>query len=244
MAEKITILEIPINNMTMLEAVQEIVKHLYSDRPCRVFFVNADCVNLTYRDKEYLTLLQQAELCFADGIGMKIAGKLLGHPIKDNVNGTDLFPRLCEVLVGTGKKVFLLGARPGVAEKVRQWMQAHYPGINVVGCHHGYFTPDEEPGVITQITHSGADLLLVAMGAPLQEKWLSRHLAKTGAKVGMGVGGLFDFYSGRIPRAPLWMRKVGLEWLYRLWQEPRRLWKRYLIGNFIFLFRVFRKQRT
>ena len=180
----------------------------------------------------------------ADGIGIKIAGKLLGQEIKQNVNGTDLFPRLCAALSHTQHRVFLLGGQPGVPEKVRQWISDHYPAVVVCGWHHGYFSPTEEHTVIEQIADSKATLLLVAFGVPRQEKWIHRHLEATGVKVALGVGGLFDFYSGRIPRAPQWLREIGGEWLYRLCQEPQRMWKRYIVGNAMFLMRFFAIEPT
>jgi len=108
----------------------------------------------------------------------------------------------------------------------------------VSGCHDGFFSPQEETEVIRHIAHSGADLLLVALGVPRQDLWIAQHLRETGVTVAMGVEGLFDFYAGRIPRAPQWLREMGLEWLYRLYQEPGRMWRRYLLGNSIFLGRV------
>ncbi len=123
-------------------------------------------------------------------------------------------------------------------ESVREWIETNYPEVTVSGCHHGYFSPEEEPEVIARINRSGADLLLVAFGAPRQDIWIDEHLEKTGAKVAMGVGGLFDFYSGNTARAPLWMREMGMEWLFRFTQEPGRLWKRYFVGNGVFLYRV------
>ena len=236
----VSILDISIHNMTMSDALEWIVERAAGDSPGQICFVNADCANIAYRNRDYLAMLHESELVLADGIGMKLAGKLLGCEIRQNVNGTDLFPRLCESLSGTGAGIFLLGARPGVAEKVRDWIVEHYPSTLVSGYHDGYFSAAEEPEVIREIARSDAAVLLVAFGAPRQDLWIHRHLAATGVKVAMGVGGLFDFYSGRIPRAPLWMREVGAEWLYRFCQEPRRMWRRYFVGNAVFLWRVVR----
>ena len=234
----ITILGIPINNVTMTEAIETIIAWLNEDDRSQVCFVNADCANIAYRNKAYLEVLRTARFSLSDGIGLKLAGKLLAREIKQNVNGTDLFPLLCEALSGTGKRLFLLGAKPEVPEDVRDWIKENYPGVMVSGCHHGYFSPEEEPEVIDQIVKSGADLLLVAFGAPRQDTWINDHLGETGVKVAMGVGGLFDFYSGKTARAPQWMREMGMEWLYRFTQEPGRLWKRYFVGNGVFLYRV------
>lgn len=238
--DMVTILGIPIHNLTMDEAVETIMERLDGPVPSQVCFVNADCANIAYRHSAYHNVLTQADVVLADGVGLKLGGKLTAQEIKQNVNGTDLFPRLCHALSGTRQSLFLLGAQPGIVEKVGAWVATHYPEVVIAGWHHGYFTPAEERTVLRQIASSGAALLLVGLGAPRQDLWISQHLQATGVKVAMGVGGLFDFYSGRIPRAPVWVREIGAEWVYRLYQEPGRMWKRYLIGNGRFLFRVVR----
>ena len=170
--------------------------------------------------------------------GVRVAGDLLGQPVRDNVNGTDLFPRLAAALEGTGKRIYLLGGRPGVAEGVARWLAKNYPGVELAGWRNGYFSAEEEATVIENIRRSGADMVLVAFGAPRQDLWIRGNLSRLGAKVVIGVGGLFDFFSGRIPRAPRWIRKLGMEWCYRLCHEPKRLWRRYLVGNVVFLARL------
>lgn len=236
--DKITILGIPLTNLTMDETVETIIEKLQGDQSVQICFVNADCANIAYRNPNYLDVLKKADYCLADGIGLKLAGKLLAQEIRQNVNGTDLFPHLCEALAKTGKSIFLLGAKPGVADDVARWISQHHPEVAVRGAQHGYFKPEEEALILAAMRESEASLLLVALGAPKQDLWISQHLQETGVKAAMGVGGLFDFYSGRMPRAPLWMREIGMEWLYRLIQEPDRMWKRYLVGNFVFLCRV------
>jgi N-acetylglucosaminyldiphosphoundecaprenol N-acetyl-beta-D-mannosaminyltransferase len=235
---RIKLFGIAIDNVTLDLAVETIVARFDGPAATQVSFLNADCVNIACRNAEYLEALQHSGLVFADGIGVRIAGDMLGQPIRDNVNGTDLFPLLAAALEGTGKRIYLLGGRPGVAEGVARWLAANYPGVEVAGFRDGYFSAQEEAGVIEAIRRSGADVVLVAMGAPCQELWIRRNLAKLGAKVVIGVGGLLDFFSGRIPRAPRWVRKLGMEWCYRLWREPARLWRRYLIGNVVFLARL------
>jgi N-acetylglucosaminyldiphosphoundecaprenol N-acetyl-beta-D-mannosaminyltransferase len=147
-----------------------------------------------------------------------------------------------ESLEGTGRRVFLLGARPGVPELVADWVAKNAPGVELAGLRNGYFTEEETDSVIGQIRDARTDLLLVAFGAPRQELWLANRLTETGAKVGIGVGGLFDFYSGRIPRAPAWMREIGMEWFFRFLQEPRRMWRRYFVGNVVFLWHAWRRR--
>lgn len=241
-ADSINILGIDVNNLTMTESIEDIMGRLDGPNQAQVCFVNADCANIAYRDAEYTRVLTRAPLTLADGIGMKLAGKLLATEIKQNVNGTDLFPRLCDALQGTNKGIFLLGGRPGVAEKVSGWIRETYPDVTLSGQHHGYFSPEEEENVVNQIRDSGAAMLLVAFGAPRQDTWINAHLQDTGVKVAMGVGGLFDFYSGQISRAPQWLREMGFEWLYRFYQEPRRMWRRYFIGNAVFLTRVLQER--
>ena len=236
--DRVFIFGIPILNVTMDEAVRRIMESLDGESSQQVCFVNSDCVNIAFRDAAYRETLLEADTVLADGIGMKLAGKILRQNLRQNVNGTDLFPFLCKALDSSSKGMFLLGGKPGVAEEVREWIDANYPHVNVTGIRDGYFSEREEPDAIRQIADSGADLLLVAMGAPRQEMWIRQHLSETGVKVAMGVGGLFDFYSGRTPRAPVWMREIGMEWFYRFLQEPGRMWKRYFVGNFVFLFRV------
>jgi N-acetylglucosaminyldiphosphoundecaprenol N-acetyl-beta-D-mannosaminyltransferase len=213
---------------------------LHRGQQTRVAFVNPECVNRAQRDPIYRAVLARFDWVLTDGIGMVLAGRLLGQRVRQNVNGTDLFPRLCELLGRSGHSLYLLGGRPGVAEGVVDWIGRHHPRVRVAGVHHGYFSAAEAPAVIRGIRASGAAVLLVGLGVPRQERWIAAHSRACGAVVTMGVGGLFDFYSGRIPRAPQWLREVGGEWAYRLVQEPGRLWRRYLLGNAQFLLRVAR----
>jgi N-acetylglucosaminyldiphosphoundecaprenol N-acetyl-beta-D-mannosaminyltransferase len=238
------ILGLPCNPVSMEEAILAMMERLYDELPSHVCFLNAHCANLACRDSEYARVLHAAAFCFPDGSGLRLAGNILGRPVPHNVNGTDMFPLLCAALEETDAGVFLFGGQPGVAEQVRHWIELHYPSVRISGIRHGYFSPEEEPLILRQIADSGARLLLVALGAPLQDVWIHRHLStlatigSPGVKVAVGVGGLFDFYSGRIPRAPHWLRRHGGEWLYRLYQEPKRMWKRYILGNPLFLSRV------
>lgn len=236
--ERIDIDGVPVDNLTLSESIARIVGYLDEPRPRLVSFVNADCINRAARTPEYHRILQSANLVLGDGVGVRLFSRLVGEPLRENVNGTDLFPRLCAALEGTPHSIYLLGGRPGVAAAVATWIETRHSECRIAGFHHGYFSDEQEPEVIEGIRRSGAHVLLVAMGAPGQEVWLKDHLAETGARVGIGVGGLFDFFSGRIPRAPQWMREAGLEWVYRLSQEPRRLFWRYGPGNVEFLARA------
>ena len=225
-------------NLRTEDLLDAIAGALYARVGVRIAFVNPDCVNIAAGDAEYRRCLAASDWVCADGIGMKIAGSLLHRPVCQNINGTDLFPLLCKQLAASGDSIYLLGGRPGVAQAAAQWAASYAPGLKIAGTCSGYFAPEHEPVLIDAIRASGASVLLVALGAPRQEKWLDAHFAQTGVVIGMGVGGLFDFYSGNIARAPLWLREIGGEWLFRLVQEPGRMWRRYLLGNVIFLLRI------
>ncbi len=237
-SDEVAILGMRINNLTMDETLDALMAWADGDKPRQLCFVNADCMNIAFRNAAYREVLNRADLTVADGIGLKLAGKILRRDIRQNVNGTDLFPRLCATLDGRAGSVFLLGAKPGVADAVADWIRERHPAVRIAGTRNGYFTAEEEPEVIRQVAESGAQLLLVAFGAPRQDLWLAEHLPQLGVRAVMGVGGLFDFYSGRMPRAPQWMREIGMEWVFRFIQEPRRMWRRYLVGNVVFLWRV------
>jgi N-acetylglucosaminyldiphosphoundecaprenol N-acetyl-beta-D-mannosaminyltransferase len=241
---ELDVLGVRIVNTTMAEALDWIVEGARGRDRRLLAFVNPDCLNIAVRDPAYRGTLTGAARVLPDGIGLHLAGKLLGTPLRENVNGTDLFPLLCERLASTDLSVYLLGARPGIADEAARRMQERYPGLRVAGIASGYFSGDEEEAVVDAINRSGAGVLLVAMGVPRQEAWLARWHDRLAPPVRMGVGGLFDFYSGRIPRAPAWLRELGLEWTYRLRQEPGRMWRRYVIGNPQFLWRVYRQARA
>ena len=236
--DHVTLLGIPITNLSMSEAVDRIVTLALANDTTQVCFVNADCVNLAVRDAPYKITLQNAELVLADGIGVRLAGQLLNRHIRQNVNGTDLLPLLCSIAASKGLGIYLLGGHPGVAEAAAKWMQQRCPDLRISGTRNGYFTAEDESAIVNDIRISGAHILLVALGAPKQEEWIADHKSSLNPGVCLGVGGLFDFYSGRIPRAPIWMREIGLEWFYRFLQEPGRMWRRYFLGNAIFLLRV------
>ena len=246
----VALLDVKIHNHTMAEALGRIASLARAPGLSQVAFVNADCFNIAAREAAYRALLQRVPLVLADGIGIHVALKrFLRTPLKDNVNGTDLFPRLCRMAREQDLGIFLLGARPGVAQAVAQAAVQRVPGLRIVGVQDGYFAADATDAavatdaVIDRINASGAHILLVAMGAPRQDQWIAAHADRLRPGVALGVGGLFDFYSGRIARAPMWMRELGLEWAYRLLQEPGRMWRRYLVGNPLFLWRVWRWQQ-
>lgn len=235
---RVRICDVAFENVTMPEAVARLRDMLDGSATCQVSFVNPACVNIAARDRGYRRALARAAMVLPDGIGTKIAGDMLGTPIRQNVNGTDLFPRMCDMLDARRASVYLLGGQAGVPQAVADAIRARWPQIRIAGTRDGFFSVAEEGDVAAAVRASGADVLLVARGVPMQDVFIDRYLPLFGVRYAMGVGGLFDFVSGRIDRAPRWMRDSGLEWVYRLMQEPGRMWKRYLVGNFTFLGRV------
>ncbi len=235
---RICVGDVSFDNVNMAQAVARISQMMDGTTAQQVSFVNPACVNIAAHDRGYRRLLGRAAMVLPDGIGIKIAADLLGVPLKQNVNGTDLFPRLCEMFEKRGASVFLLGGQPGVADRVADVISERWPQLRIAGIRDGFFTLIQEGEVAAEVSASGADVVLVARGVPMQDVFIDRHLHQLGVKVAIGVGGLFDFVSGRINRAPAWMRDSGLEWIYRLMQEPSRMWRRYLVGNFTFLGRI------
>lgn len=237
-ASRLTICGVPLDSVTTASVLDRIRDSLSNDRGLRITFVNADCVNKAVRDPEYRSSIESADLSLPDGIGVRLGSAILGRAVRENINGTDLFPRLCRLLEDTGDSIFLLGARPGVAREMERRLHERFPRLNVAGVQHGYFFEHVAPHIAHKVRQSGAAVVLTALGAPRQDVFNERHFEAMGVSVACGVGGLFDFNSGRVARAPVWIREIGMEWVYRMAQEPRRLWKRYLLGNIEFLFRV------
>lgn len=235
--------EVNIVNTTMDEAIAWIVCRAKSGTNSQLCFVNSDCLNTAYLDSEYRRVLRQADRVLPDGIGIHLACRISGTSLIANVNGTDLFPRMCERAATEELSIFLLGSAPGCAEAAARNMQSRFECLKIAGTHPGYFEASEESALIDAINRSRADILLVGLGAPRQDVWIAHNLSRLRPAVKIGVGGLFDFYSQKISRAPQWMREIGMEWAWRLIMEPRRMWRRYIIGNPLFLFRVWRESR-
>ncbi len=254
----IPLFDIELNNLSMSELLTRITSQanrgkalpMYKqamDKPAmaQYAFVNADCMNISIKNSQYRHCLQNAcDMVFADGSGIRLASLWKGLAPKDNLNGTDMFPLLCQQLADNGLSLFLLGGEEGIAASTADKMQCRYPNLKISGTHHGFIdTPQLNDAVIKQINESGASVLLVAMGAPKQELWLAKHKHKLDVSVGIGVGGLFDFYAEKVKRAPLWVRQIGMEWICRLSEEPGRMWKRYILGNPLFIYRVLKEIR-
>lgn len=235
-----TILDVSILVKTSPEAIDLLDRQFDREMPAIVVFANAHTLNSTAIDHHVHSILDRS-IVFNDGIGVDLASRLLfGKSFPENLNGTDFVPHYLRSSRHRFR-VFLLGGQPGVAVAAAGRLAKMVPQHDFVGSCHGYFAKNELPNILAHIRRSRADILLVAMGNPHQETWLSEHLKHTGCQLGFGVGGLFDFMAGVVPRAPMWVQAARIEWAYRLLQQPSRLWRRYLVQMPIFLMRVSRQ---
>ena len=235
----VRLFDLPVFDTSVAQAADWIVNQASRRVATQVAFINAHCVNVMYRDANYRDALASADRIFADGSGLSIAAKVGGFNLADNVNGTDLFPVLCKAAAKSGISIFLFGGQPSIADGAAERMCRETPGLSIAGTHDGFIEDRaQEERLISWINASGAQILLVGMGVPKQELWIQRNRHRLEPAVIIGVGGLFDYFSGRIARAPAVIRAVGFEWAWRLALEPRRLARRYLFGNIEFLVRV------
>ncbi len=211
---------------------------LSSNTPRRVAFLNAHCGNVMAKDTIYADALSTADMVLPDGIGVELAAKFCGKRFAENLNGTDFTPALLRAAAAQGLSVYLLGARPGVAEEAARRLCLSIPGLRIVGTRDGYDGMADEEAAIAAINAARPDILIAALGVPMQDVWLARNAPRLTARITMGVGALLDFLSGRVRRAPAFVRRARAEWIWRLASEPRRMAKRYLAGNLSFLVRA------
>ena len=232
-----TILGIPISVATAQEMVNLLDIRFEQQSSTIAVFANVNLLNLASCNERVRDVLRRS-VVINDGIGVDIASRFLfGSPFPENLNGTDFIPRYLQA-TRHRYRIFLLGSRPSVAKRANEYFARQFPKHCIVGCHHGYFSAADSVKIIDMIKASNAEIILVGMGNPQQELWIADNLPATGCRLAFGVGALFDFVTGNARRAPHWIRATRMEWLYRLFQEPRRLWRRYLIGNPLFIFRV------
>jgi N-acetylglucosaminyldiphosphoundecaprenol N-acetyl-beta-D-mannosaminyltransferase len=231
----IDVLGVPIAPATMRDAVDWVDHAVSSRERLHVGVVNAAKIVNMRRDPELRDDVLASDVVFADGMSVVWASRLLGPPLPERVTGIDLMHRILERGQSHGYRVYLLGATPEVVEAAATRMAQMYPGIEVVGRQHGYFADAEEEAVASAIAAARPDVLFVAMTSPRKERFLSRWSGRLGVPVCHGVGGSLDVLAGQVKRAPDGWQRLGLEWLYRVKQEPRRLWRRYLVTNSIFV---------
>ena len=244
--EQFTVLGVNVSALTTSELHARIYDGIKHNQKALILNVNANCLNLAYRLPWLRQLLNSSELVFCDGFGVMLGARILGHRIPQRITYADRVWQLAEFAEPRGITFFFLGARPGVAQNAAKRVRERFPDLRIIDVQHGYF--DKSPGskeneaVLQKINASRPNILVIGFGMPLQERWLAENWPRINANIALTGGAVFDYVSGDLSRAPRWMTDHGLEWLGRLLIEPRRLWKRYLVGNPLFLYRIV-KQR-
>jgi N-acetylglucosaminyldiphosphoundecaprenol N-acetyl-beta-D-mannosaminyltransferase len=213
-------------------------------RPQHVCTINPEFIMIARGDVNFYNILSRADLCVPDGVGLLWAARRIGTPLPERVTGSDGVPKIAARAAREGWKLFLLGAGPGVAEKAAEVLRARHPGLQIVGTYGGSPAPEEEDAIVEKVNASGADILFAAYGAPEQDKWIARNLPRLKVKMAMGVGGALDFIAGVVPRAPLWMQRAGLEWLFRLYLQPWRVGRMMRLPRFVLAVLLSRNRAT
>jgi N-acetylglucosaminyldiphosphoundecaprenol N-acetyl-beta-D-mannosaminyltransferase len=244
---RINICGVEIDKYNFDQVLERIINHALSGRsPEYVVTPNAMHILSLQKDASFREIYRQAFLVVPDGVSLLWSAKFLNTPLNGRVNGTDLFEQLCAVAAEKGLKVFLLGGRAGAADAAKEILAARHPSLKIVGTHcppYGFeFQPTELALINAKIQAANPDLLFVGLGAPKQEKWIAANYQELSVPISVGIGVSFELVANMVSRAPIWMQKAGLEWLFRLIVEPGRLWKRYVIGNPLFILLVL-KQR-
>ena len=230
----VEILGVPVASLTMREAVEQAERWMDERHGALIATANAEMIMNATRDEELFEILRAADLVVPDGAGTVWAAHHLGHEMPERVAGYDLTQELLKRAPEKNRRVFFFGSAPGVAEKAKQKAEAMYPGIQIVGVRNGYYSEDEVPAIIRMIRAAQPDLLLAALGVPKQEKWLKKYKEKLGVPVSIGVGGTLDVMAGTAKRAPVWMQKAKLEWLFRGILQPKRAGRLLALPKFVF----------
>jgi len=239
MNKKINLLNIPIDAITMQETLQKVENTILLKKQIHHTVVNAGKVVLMQTDKELEKSVIEADIINADGKAIVWAANLLGHKLPERVSGIDLMEELVKRSFEKGYKCFFLGATQDVVNRLVEIYKEQYSDDIIAGYRNGYFEKNEEEQIAKEISDSGANMLFVAITSPKKEIFLNTYKNQlTNVNFVMGVGGSFDVIAGKVKRAPLWMQNLGLEWLYRVMQEPKRMWKRYLVGNTKFIWLI------
>jgi len=211
------ILNLGVDKVTMAEALERCLAFLGGSETHTVFTPNAEIGYNAYRNPELAALLNDADMVIADGVGVVMASRILGDPVPEKVGGTDLSTLLVETLSEKGRgRIYLLGARAEVVAEAARRLKERYPGITVAGYHDGYFGPDQDAAVARLVREASADVLFVGMGSPRQERFIHQYRHELGVKLALGIGGTIDVWAGHAARAPEWMIKAKLEWLFRI----------------------------
>ena len=240
--DRVNVLGVGVDPLTVEELHAEIGRLVRERKRGLVLNANTHCLNLCYEDSELRDFLNGAEIVFCDGVGVMLAARILGRRIPARITYADWAWQLADFASTQGFSLYFLGARPGVARAAARRLKERYPDLEIAGVHHRYFDRSQNEAVVEEINAAAPDILLVGLGMPLQEYWLMENGHRLDAGLALTGGAVFDYVSGRLRRGPRFLIGSGFEWLARLLVEPRRLWRRYLVGNPLFLLRVLRQR--
>ena len=244
--EEIDLIGCKLSLLDQQQLLQRLSNHINSNDKILILSGNVYSFNTAYEETWYREFFQNADYVRLDGAGLRLGAKILGYDTPNRMTWADFAWELAEICEAENFSVFLLGARPGVANKAADELRNKYPNLRFAGIQHGYFNKDkksdENKAVIDAINIAKPDILIIGFGMPLQEMWLKENWVNLDVKVTFTGGAVFDYISGDLQRAPQWMTEYGMEWLGRLLIEPRRLWRRYIIGNPVFLWRVLKQK--
>ena len=241
MAERVNILGVDVDAVTMAEAVDVVRRAMDTRAGIMVATANAEMLMRATHDEELRRILNASALVVPDGAGTVWAARHLGHAMPERVAGYDLAQELLRCAPAEGRRVYFFGSAPGVAEKAKAKAEQLYPGIEIVGVRNGFFSPADNAAIIAEIRAARPDLLLVALGVPKQEKWIAAHLAALDVPVAIGVGGTLDVMAGVMKRAPYWMQRAKLEWLFRGLMQPKRAGRLLALPKFVLKVHASRK---
>jgi N-acetylglucosaminyldiphosphoundecaprenol N-acetyl-beta-D-mannosaminyltransferase len=232
--ERVTILGVPVDKLTYETWLDYIAAWIAADDGLHhMCTVNPEFVMIAQQDLNFYNILNRADLCLADGVGLLYAARYLGDVLPERVTGSDGVPAIAERAAQEGWRLYLLGAWEGVAERTANVLRERYPGVNIVGTYSGSPRPEDEDEIVARVNAANADVLFVAYGAPVQDKWIARNAPRLNVRVAMGVGGTYDYIAGDVPLAPGWMRRAGLEWLFRLVRQPWRTRRQLRLPAFV-----------
>lgn len=240
--KRIKMMDTSIDVLSYNETIELVEKYVKTKTPLHLMGVNADKINELNKNPKLKEIVNSCGVINADGASVVLASKFLGEPLPERVAGVDLMESLVSLSADKGYSVYLLGAKQEVVEKTAEVLKSRYPSLNICGFRNGYFTTDDWKGIADELNTLNPDFIFVGITSPLKE-YLIEYLQNNGNKgVFMGVGGSFDVISGNIARAPVWMQEHNLEWLFRVSQEPKRLFKRYFVGNTVFIVSVLKEK--
>jgi N-acetylglucosaminyldiphosphoundecaprenol N-acetyl-beta-D-mannosaminyltransferase len=241
-AGNLEVLGVPVHAVTRAHLTDLLCQVLQSDARGWFSYVNVHAVNLAQQYPQFLSFLQTSLVNYCDGEGVRLGARILGTRLPERIVMTEWVEDVFRLAQERGFRIFLLGGSEEIVTRASRAMAVRYPQARISGHHHGFLTSEGSEHVVDTINRSGTDILIVGMGMPLQEEWIVEHFDRLNIRVALNAGSCFEYLAGAKRRCPRWMGEHGLEWLFRLIQEPGRLWKRYLLGNPLFLTRILRER--